>query len=573
MQNVQSLISATRGFHANRTSVRNAEGAPAYHRSLQEQVVQVLTTGTLSDTFYVSARQLGAEAIEVLVRAREEHPEFLARALVYAREEGFMKTLPVLGLVVLSGGRGRTRQLFEAVFDRVIRTPDDLRAFVALSVAGTVPGRRGLGGVACVATRNWLQRLSEYHALKYGSAASREVTLRDIVRMTHPRPSTPALSERFGWLVGGVEKLGSDPALNPQIRAFEALKRAETELDTVTLIREGRLPYEVVLPAVKATTSAIWAELLRNAPYMNLLRNLATFHRHGVFAQETNVRLAVAKLTDPRAVERSKVLPFRFFDAWKAYTGGNAPDSRIADALRTALELSFRNMPSLGNRVTCIGTDVSGSMNDPVSAKGTTRFIDIAGIFTGALLRRVENRVIPLPFHYDVHENCGLSACDDVLATAEKISRLCGGGTAIGAPVQYLLDRKIKVDLFIGVTDNVDWAFGPDMSCKESFLGLWRCYRNEVAPDARAYLVTIAPYREVVAPSGAKGVRFIYGWSDRVLSYIASDLEAGTSQVERIERMELSPAADPNGSSPSDASSPCDGEDDENAQQEDDSDA
>jgi 60 kDa SS-A/Ro ribonucleoprotein len=572
MLNVQSLIKATRAPRSN-TAVVNREGAPAYHRSLQEQVVQVLTTGTLGDTFYASGRELGVEAIEVLVRAREENPGFLARALVYAREHGLLKTLPVLGLVVLSGGRGKTRQLFETIFGRVVQTPDDLRAFVALSVAGTVPGRRGLGGVACDATRVWIQGITEYHALKYGSAASREVTLRDILRMTHPRPSSPALSERFGWLVGGVGKLGSDPALNPQIRAFETLKRATTESDVVSLIREGRLPYEVVVPAVKATTPAIWAELLRQAPYLNLLRNLATFTRHGVFADGANVRYAVAKLTDPRAVERSKVLPFRFFDAWRAYTAGDAPDSRIADALRTALELSFRNMPSLGNRMTCIGTDVSGSMNGPISTKGTTRFIDIAGIFTGALLRRVEDRVIPLPFDTRVHPDCGLSSRDDILVTAEKVSRFCGGGTAVGAPMQYLLDRKIKVDTFIGITDNVDWAHGDGYTCKASFLDLWLRYRNEVAPDARAYLVTIAPYREVVAPSGTKGVRFIYGWSANVLSYIARDLDAGASQVETIERMELVPVGGPNGSSRPDAPSPCGGEGGEDAQQEDDGDA
>lgn len=547
MQNVQALIQATATARASKRLAThpNREGAPSFHRSLEEQTVQVLSTGTLGDTFYASGRELGIEAIEVLVRAREERPEFLARALVWAREQGFMRTLPVLGLAILSGGRGRTKALFEAAFPRVISTPDDLRAFVTLCKSGAIPGRNGLGGVANAAVKRQLQGLSEYHAVKYGSAASREVTLRDVLRLAHPRPESPATAERFGWLVKGAEALGSDPALNPQIRALEALKLAATEEEQIALIRQGRLPFEVVVPTVKATTPAIWSELLRQAPYFNLLRNLVTFTRHGVFQSEENVRYAVAKLTDPRAVERSRVLPFRFFDAWKRYVATDGSDSRISDALRDALELSFRNMPSLGERTVAIGTDVSGSMSSPVSEKTANRFIDIAGIFTGALLRRIEGRAIPLPFDTEVHPECGLSARDGILATTEKISQFQGGGTAIGSPVEYLLGRKIKTDVFIGITDNVDWAYGDGHACSGSFLDLWLRYRKEVAPEARAYLITIAPYRDAVAPSGERGVRFIYGWSDVVLKFIASDLESGSGQIAEIEGMSLGTAGIP----------------------------
>jgi hypothetical protein len=40
-----------------------------------------------------------------------------------------------------------------------------------------------------------------------------------------------------------------------------------------------------------------------------------------------------------------------------------------------------------------------------------------------------------------------------------------GGSTAVGAPIQYLLDRKIKTDVFIGITDNEEWAYGSGHNC------------------------------------------------------------------------------------------------------------
>ena len=544
MQNVLKLVSGNLQARKQGYDHLNREGAPSYGMPLKEQVLNVLATGTLGDTFYASGQQLAQEATTVLLQARQECPEFLARALVWARNQGFMKTLPVLGLVVLSGARG-TRELFEAVFDQVVLIPDDLRAFVTLCRSGKIPGRTGFGGVAVGAVKRWLSQMSEYHTLKYGSANSKGVTLRDILRMSHAKPSTAASAERFGWLVNGYGMLGQDPTLNPQIRAFEFLKRATTEDEQLALIREGKLPYEVVVPTLKKMTQPIWVELLHRAPYMNLLRNLATFARHGVFSQEEHVRYAVERLTNPTAIACSKVLPFRFFDAWQAYQRSDAPDSRIADALRAALEQSFVNMPSLGNRKIAIGTDVSGSMSGgPISSKSSTTCIDIAGILTGALLRCVEDRVITLPFNTGVIPNCGLSSRDDILVTAEKIKQLGGGGTAVGAPVEYLLDRKIAVDVFIGVTDSEDWAHGQGYSCSGSFYDLWLRYKQEVSPEAQAFLVTIMPYRDAVAPSNARGVHFISGWSDRVLRYISLTLENGVNQIQDIEQMFLQAAGD-----------------------------
>jgi 60 kDa SS-A/Ro ribonucleoprotein len=167
------------------------------------------------------------------------------------------------------------------------------------------------------------------------------------------------------------------------------------------------------------------------------------------------------------------------------------------------------------------------------------RYIDIAGIFTGALLRKIEGRAIPLPFDGDIRHDHHLSTRDDIMTTVEKVARLNGGSTAVGAPIEYLLDRKIAADVFIGITDNEDWAYGYGHSCSSDFLSLWRRYRKEVAPNCKAFLVTVAPYRDAVAPTGEPGVRFIYGWSEKVLNYIGLALESGETQVQAIEKMEL----------------------------------
>lgn len=534
---MKNLVSTLATVKAANIPHVNHEGAPSFRRSLREQLLQVLSTNTLSDTFYIKKEQLALETVEVLLEAREKDHRFLAQAIVWARQEGLMKLVPVLALAILSGKKGISEQLFRSTFMKTILTPDDLRTYVLLIKGGVTPGRTSLGGKVRDVVREWIGGISEYHAIKYGSARSEGITLRDIIRLTHPKPSSDALRERFGWLVQG--SVGSNSILNPQILAYEKLKRAKTDEEIVALVKQGRLPYEVVVPSVPKMTKAVWTSLLGQAPYMNLLRSLNSFREHGVFEDETNVALAVEKLTNPRAVESSRILPFRFIDALNAYGFRSAMDTRILDAIRQGLELSFVNLPDFGqDKHVTIGTDVSASMEDNrVSEKSSTTCIDIAGIFTGALLKRV-NKSLALPFEGHV-VNIALSKHDSIAETARKIASVGGSSTAVGAPVEYLLGRKIKTDIFIGITDNVDWAYGQGYGTSSAFLPLWRRYKAEVNPDALAFLVTIAPTRDAVAPKSEKGIHYIYGWSDKVLNYIGLKLSTGESQVDKISKMEL----------------------------------
>ena len=520
--------------------ITNHEGAPAFRRSLKEQVLQVLSTNTLNDTFYVKKEQLAQETIGVLMEAREKDPRYLAQAIVWARNYGLMKTVPVLALALLSGKRGLDPKVFRNAFFQTIKTPDDLRTFVEFIKGTEIPGRTGIGGIVRDVVREWIGGISEYHTIKYGSMNSEGFTLRDILRLTHPKPSSDAINERFEWLAKG--SLSGDTELNPSIKALQKLKKATTEDEQVFLVNQGKLPFEVVTPAVPKMTKKLWAQLLLNAPYMNLLRSLNSFQTNGVFDEEEYVKYAVATLTNPKAVEKSRVLPFRFFDAWNAYSKDNAGNPRIADAIRAALELSFASLPTFGNdKHVTLGPDVSGSMENLVSEKGQTRYCDIAGIFSGALLKRIEKSLI-LPFDYvHPHTNVVFSKRDDILINAKKIADLSqGGGTALGAPIQYLLDSKIKTDIFIGITDNEDWCHSHRGSyATGTFIDLWRRYKREVNPEAIAFLVTIDPNRAASAPQSEKGVHFIYGWSDKVLEYINLKLTTGESQVGSVEKILL----------------------------------
>jgi 60 kDa SS-A/Ro ribonucleoprotein len=533
------------------TRERNYEGFPTFYRSLEEQTLQVLTTGVLENTFYVDANTLAQESLDVIGRMAADDTELLARMIVYARTEGLLRTVPIMALAVLSSA---DPVAFARVFPRVIRTPNDLKDFVTLARKGGI--RAGLGRAVKRAVNDWLTGLTEYHAIKYGSRSG-DVTLRDVLRITHPKPKDTRADALFHYLVNGLTPENAERVRErlPQVWAFEQLKRADDPTERRRRIVEGRLPYEVVVGAM-APDTALWAELMRQMPYLALLRHLNTLTRAGVLGDWDAAHYVAERLASGEAVAKAMVLPFQLFIAHKTLVA-EAPRV-VREALEEALELSFANVPALPG-VTCIAPDVSGSMSHGyVSGRGQVRTIDIAAIFAAACLKKSADAIV-LPFEHQVVD-VRLSARDTLMTTADKLAKVGGGGTAVAAPISHLLAKRQRVDTVIGITDSEDWCYGWDgrtlaqfytapaqRGDEHGFLNAWRKYKRTVNPDAKAFLLSVAPYRHSVAPQNEPDVWFIYGWSNAVLPFIARTLQGAETQMAAVRAVSLDAAPPPAG--------------------------
>ncbi|MBN1122124.1 MAG: TROVE domain-containing protein [Anaerolineae bacterium] len=442
----------------------NPEGFPSFTRSLEEAYIQVLLTNTLTGTFYATESQLLDESLKLHAEIALTDPAFMARAIVYARRQGLMRLQPVVGLAYLAKA---DLALFHRVFPEVILTPGDLTSFVEIVRGGVVPG--GMGRSIKKAINGWINGLSEYHAIKYGTGGQ-GYSLRDVLRLTHPKPPTETQDAIFHWLADRETWLEAEGkhALTPQIDAFERLKQAGGNGDQVEarqLIEEGRLPYEVVTGVIGLDFET-WRALMQQMPYFALLRHLNTLQRAGVLKHIDSAKYVAGRLNNADALRKARVLPFRLYMAYRMFDPRNRAERKVADALVEALEASFANMPELGGEV-AIAPDVSGSMSGGIAGqRGKTRYIDIAGIFTAALLKASGGAII-LPFETDVVK-IKLSAHDSAMTTADRLAKIGGGGTAVSAPVSYLLDKRIRVDTFIGITDNIEWA--RDQSGRHGFL-------------------------------------------------------------------------------------------------------
>ena len=107
----------------------NPAGGVAFSYGPKHRLAQLLTTGTGFDSYY----QGGDAQLASLIEASQEvnDAEFLAKAVVAGATAGYMKDLPLAGLVLLSK-QDRKGDLFRAAFQKVVWDGRRLRTFFQL---------------------------------------------------------------------------------------------------------------------------------------------------------------------------------------------------------------------------------------------------------------------------------------------------------------------------------------------------------------------------------------------------------------------------------------------------------
>jgi 60 kDa SS-A/Ro ribonucleoprotein len=103
---------------------------------------------------------------------------------------------------------------------------------------------------------------------------------------------------------------------------------------------------------------------------------------------------------------------------------------------------------------------------------------------------------------------------DSILTQAERLVSLEIQATNHSAGLELLSERGERADNLVLITDG-------EHNTGRPFAEGLNAYRRQVAPDCRVFVVDVSDGRHAVAPQGAPNVHYVYGWSDRVLAYIA----------------------------------------------------
>ena len=511
MVNLQ-LFQTLKGKLLPQTNALNHELAPAYALSPRHQLAQLAATGCLSATFYADAQTQLAEVGALLPQV---DAEFVAKTAIYARQSGHMKDMPALLLAHLAV---RDVALLGQVFERVLDNGKMLRNFVQIVRSGSF-GRKSLGSRPKKLVQNWLLQASEKQLLQ--ATVGNSPSLADLVKMAHPKPNEAWRAAWFAWLIG---KPFDAAALPPLTTAFERFKAALAAGEDAEL---PDVPFQLL--TALPLNAAHWAQMARQGSWQMVRQNLNTFARHGVFGVEGLNAVVAAKLRDPQAVAKARVMPYQLLAAYKAADA--AVPHEVREALQDAMELALANVPAFaGHVVVC--PDVSGSMSSPVTgfratATSSVRCIDVAALMAAAVLRKNPAARV-LPFEQGVVK-LALNPRDAVMSNAQKLAAIGGGGTNCSAPLALLNAEKAEVDVVILVSDNESWIDAKRHGATQTMQEWQRLKARN--PQARLVCIDIQPHATTQAADRAD-VMNVGGFSDAVFEQVDRFM-AGRTQAEQ----------------------------------------
>lgn len=438
-------------------TTRNHEGAKVHDLSALETLFSKVLGSFFGESTYYEKRNAEkdfVELVETINKVPYEDREYVLKIALLGREHNMIQYPLAVLTACFNDERfkgddfldknGRNKLQFYS--DRIIRRGRDIIDVMSTQISAygfdRVPVTRGKKVVGYKrdlplpmqlrkALKHKLETFNDYQLSK-ALSESREVTLADCIKLLRPNEKVAKVPKGFfSAVIEGKVQMGAE---TKQVQSELAKSKNKNSTSTIKDVKQS------------VDTSTVMA----------IVKNLVALHRAGVFDDKTAVKSIVDKLTDPKQIQKSRLLPFRFYSAWKEVS--KLPSSygvrSVSDALVTALDLSIDNMPKMEG-YNAILIDRSGSMNYPVSSMSTVRADEIALILGAICFKQGVGEVYV--FANQCQKIEGLSSKSTVIDLVEKIRKPnVGGGTQLDIALKTISAdaRKSKFDNLILLSDN-----------------------------------------------------------------------------------------------------------------------
>ncbi|RLJ04422.1 MAG: TROVE domain-containing protein [Candidatus Aenigmatarchaeota archaeon] len=474
------------------TATTNYEGAKAYKMNDKSR----LYTRTAS-CFFGEPKFYGNQDNELIKDAHavaKKDPEFVLKLAAYARNKLNLRTVSIV-LLTEASLINECKPFVREYTPLIVKRADELAEAVAYleHKVGDLGDQRDEGSMPSALKRGLadaFHNFDEYQLAKY-DRDNAKVKLRDVMRLTHPKPKDEAQSALFKKVVD---------------RSLETPSTWET------------------IVSGKGSTPEAWKKAMRVMPYMATLRNLRNLLKQGF-----DITGALNRISDPENVRKSKQLPFRFFSAYRQIEGmdSNAQASETLDALEEAMDVSVENLPKLPG-TTAIFIDSSGSMTSSLSSRSSLSYAD-AAIMLGVIAHRVCEKSLVYMFDSELR-SVNLSKRSGVLSNVRKLSDMVHGGATYGhLCFEELIKKNKVVDRIILLSDMqcyTDGMWGSEIA------PAYREYKKQVAPECQLYSVDLSGYGTLQVPE--QNTALIAGFSEKFLNFVKLWETEGVSAVEAI---------------------------------------
>lgn len=445
-------------------------GAQAARVGVEAQLRRSVSSCLLWESEFYEDGEAIADRIVSL--ASQVKPEVLAALAIEVRHKMHLRHVPLLLLSVLAK-TGSGSALVSQTIAATISRADELAEFVAVyaKVNGVTPDKvkPKLSAQVKKGLALAFRKFDTHQIAKYNR--DKAVKLRDVLFLCHPSPVDEYQANAWKALAMGI--LAAPDTWEVALSAGKD-KKATFE----RLICEGQLGYMALLRNLRGCVEA--------GVDLALLRKAILARGHGA----------------------DKVLPFRFTAAARACPS-------LERELDAALCATIDALPRLAG-TTVVMVDVSGSMNDPLSAKSDLTRKDAAATLA-SILNCDALRVFTFADRVDeVPPRRGMAGVD-------AIRRMPTGGTRLFDAIAEV-QAKVKCDRLICITD--EQATGNDVRFGHYLTGT---LRTMPAPTmAHAYVINVASAKNGV---GYGRWTHIDGFSESVIRWIVEHEAQGGCDV------------------------------------------
>ena len=273
-----------------------------------------------------------------------------------------------------------------------------------------------------------LESFNEYQLSK-ALGESKEVSMADAVKLLHPDPRKARVGRDFYKdIIEGNVKMGADSA------------QVQSELAKVNNKNSK-------------TTKKDVAKSIDTSTVMAIVKNLVALDRQGLLDDKQTVDSIVKKLTDKKEIQKSRLLPFRFYSAYNEvlYLRPSQGRARVLDALIEALDLSIDNLPDITG-YSAILVDMSGSMDYTISRDSKVTAKDVAMIL-GAICAKKGTADVYLFASWCKQLN--VSRKSTIMDIVKDMKRSdVYGGTYLDNALKVIEKSGAKYDNLIVLSDN-----------------------------------------------------------------------------------------------------------------------
>ena len=343
-------------------TVTNHQGGENYKLDPKYELIGILATG-FDNTYYEKLSDRETRFKNLIVELAQKDPEFVAKALIYARSVMGQRSVTHFGTVALTpylSGRTLARKFFSKRSRKVnmggiIYRLDDLLEIVACYKHFN-PGKP-LSSAMKKGFKAALENADEYELAKY-QGKGKNISLVDVVNLVRPKPSE-GMQEAFKKLMNG------------ELKQFNTVEDKNTTAgkEVAEKVKSGKITKEEAKVELDQAKEANYIELIgtKKIGYLALLRNLRNILQTS--SNKDLITEACVLLTDEKFIRKSLVFPHQIDLALEVLLQDVRASKALPfiKALDKAYELAIPNLTELfptGN--TAVIFDSSGSMTSTI---------------------------------------------------------------------------------------------------------------------------------------------------------------------------------------------------------------